>query len=128
MKFLKLIGRILSFVGITVIVLVATLGLMIVLICHGPSESAKELFATTILETGQVKFLASWFLSKDEISNKLQELKNEFPERFEGASDSDIKFQYSKEAHHIANLLNAVGNDYIELLEDYIKLKKNGLK
>ena len=82
MKILKLIGRIFSFVGITVLVLVATLGLMIFLICHGPSESAKELFATTILETGQVKFLANWFLSKDEINeiiskNSLAEMKTE---------------------------------------------------
>ena len=51
-----------------------------------------------------------------------------FKETHPDASESDIRSQYSKEAHHIANLLNAVGNDYIELLEDYIKLKKNGLK
>ena len=59
-----------------------------------------------------------------EYNRRIKEFKKEHPD----ASDSDIKFQYSKEAHHIANLLNAVGNDYIELLEDYIKLKKNGLK
>ena len=53
---------------------------------------------------------------------------NYFKESHPDATDSDIKCQYSKEAHHITNLLNAVGNDYIELLEDYIKLKKNGLK
>ena len=36
-------------------------------ICHGPSEAARDLFVSTILETGQMKFLASWYFSEDEI-------------------------------------------------------------
>ena len=56
-----------------------------VFICHGPSNSAKELFATTILETGQLKFLANVFLSKDEIEsivskNSLQDMNVEIDE------------------------------------------------
>ena len=52
------------------------------MICHGPSESAKELFATTILETGQLKFLANVFLSKEELQeivdkNSLQDMDAE---------------------------------------------------
>lgn len=59
--------------------------LTITLICHGPSNSAKELFATTILETGQLKFLANVFLSKDEIEgivskNSLQDMNVEIDE------------------------------------------------
>ena len=45
---------------------------MIKMICSEISESAKGLFATTLLETGQLKFLASMFLSQEE----LQELVN----------------------------------------------------
>ena len=50
-----------------------------------PSNSAKELFATTILETGQLKFLANVFLSKDEIEgivskNSLQDMNVEIDE------------------------------------------------
>lgn len=37
------------------------------LICHGPSTAARDLFVSTILETGQMKFLASWYFSEDEI-------------------------------------------------------------
>ena len=82
MKILRFIGRTFAFIGVTLGVLVMVLALTIVLICHGPSESAKELFATTILETGQVKFLANWFLSSDEINeilakNSLAEMKAE---------------------------------------------------
>lgn len=36
-------------------------------ICHGPSKAARDLFVSTILETGQMKFLASWYFSEDEI-------------------------------------------------------------
>lgn len=36
-------------------------------ICHGPSEAAKNLFVSTILETGALQFLASWYFSEEEI-------------------------------------------------------------
>ena len=68
MNVVKSIGKIFSFIGITLAVIIITLFLTIFLICHGPSESARNLFVTTILETGQLKFLASVFLSDSEIS------------------------------------------------------------
>ena len=37
------------------------------LICHGPSPAARDLFVSTILETGQMKFLASWYFDEEEI-------------------------------------------------------------
>jgi len=36
-------------------------------ICHGPSRAARDLFVSTILETGAMQFLASWFFSEEEI-------------------------------------------------------------
>ncbi len=71
-KFLGVIGKVLLVILITVAIVVITLFSMIKMICSGISESAKELFATTMLETGQMKFLATMFLSKGE----LQELVN----------------------------------------------------
>lgn len=68
MNVVKSIGKIFSFIGITLAVIIITLFLTIFLICHGPSASARNLFVTTILETGQLKFLASVFLSDSEIS------------------------------------------------------------
>lgn len=47
-----------------------------------------------------------------------------FKENYPNATETEIKNQYNKEAHHIANILNALGEDYIVLLEDYIKLKR----
>lgn len=57
----------LAFVGTTIGAVVILLVMSILLICHGPSMSARQLFVTTVLETGQLKFLASVFLSEDEI-------------------------------------------------------------
>lgn len=81
-KVLSSIGKAFSFLGVTVAMVLVALIFTIVLICHGPSESAKELFATTILETGQLKFLANVFLSKEEIQeivdkNSLQDMQEE---------------------------------------------------
>lgn len=82
MNVVKSIGKIFSFIGITLGVIIITLVLTIFLICHGPSDSARNLFVTTILETGQLKFLASVFLSDSEISeivsqNSLATMKEE---------------------------------------------------
>ena len=50
-----------------IVFLFATIYACCFLITHGPSETAKDLFTTTMLETGQMKFMASWFLSDEEI-------------------------------------------------------------
>lgn len=99
-KALNIIGKVFSFLGITLGMVFIALVLTITLICHGPSESAKELFATTILETGQLKFLANVFLSKDELQkivdkNSLQDMDDEVDK----------------------NLINTEGNKEKELIE-----------
>ena len=99
-KALNVIGKIFSFLGVTLGMIFIALVLTITLICHGPSESAKELFATTILETGQLKFLANVFLSKEELQeivdkNSLQDMDAEVDE----------------------NLINTEGNKEKELIE-----------
>lgn len=68
-KIIGLIGKILITILITILIVLITLIIMIKMICSGISESAKELFATTMLETGQMKFLASMFLSQQELKD-----------------------------------------------------------
>ena len=99
-KALSIIGKVFSFLGITLGMVFIALVFTITLICHGPSESAKELFATTILETGQLKFLANVFLSKDELQKILD--KN---------SLQDMDDEVDK------NLINTEGNKEKELIE-----------
>jgi len=60
------------------LVLVVSLKMM----CSDTSPAAQRMFVTTILETGQLKFLASWFLTPDEIqtivnTNSMKEFNEE---------------------------------------------------
>lgn len=96
MKVVKLIGKSFSFIGIFLGILIVTLFLTIFLICHGPSTSARNLFVTTILETGQLKFLASLFLSDAEISeivsqNSLATMQEEVDTDLINVSDNTNK-------------------------------------
>lgn len=67
----KMIGRWLAWMGIMLgtILLISLIGFYFLLktICHGPSESASNLFVSTILETGAMQFLASLYFSEEEI-------------------------------------------------------------
>lgn len=62
-KSLKIIGKIFSFIGVTIAGLLVAFLMLLFLFSHGPSPKARDMFVTTILETGQVKFLAHIFLS-----------------------------------------------------------------
>ncbi len=66
-KPLKLIAYGLSFVLTFAVILVVTVFVCLKMICGDTSPAAKELLVTTLLETGQMKDVASWFLSAEEI-------------------------------------------------------------
>lgn len=55
--------------------------------CHGPSTTARDLFVSTVLETGAMKFLAGWYFDKDEI---LQITSNNSMAVVEGDVDVDL--------------------------------------
>lgn len=59
--------RFLAVVLTAVAVLALTLVLSMKMICGSTSPSAKRTFVTTMLETGQLKFLVSWFVPSDEV-------------------------------------------------------------
>lgn len=78
-KIAQIIGKVLLVILVTVVMLAGTLYLMLQKCCNGPSESARNLFVTTILETGQMKFLASWVCTDEEIqeivnSNSMEQM------------------------------------------------------
>ncbi len=78
-KILPIIGKILLPIMITIVIVTGTFYLMLKKCCNGPSEAARNLFVTTILETGQMKFLASLVCTPEEIqkivdSNSMQEM------------------------------------------------------
>lgn len=65
-------GKTIIVILTTILAILITLIIMFTMICHGPSSKATELFATTFLETGQMKFIVSMFLSDE----KIQEIVN----------------------------------------------------
>ncbi len=64
---LAIIGKALAFLITFIVILAATLFIMMQIFCHG-STSSRNTFITTVLETGQLKFLASLCLSDEEIA------------------------------------------------------------
>lgn len=62
-----IIGRVMTTIGATLLVVFITLYSAMWIFCHGPSTAARNLFVSTILETGALKFLAGWYFDKDEI-------------------------------------------------------------
>lgn len=78
----KIVLKALAFLLTFVAAIAATLLISLNMICSDRFPSAQQMFVTTILETGQLKFLASWFLTPEEIQtivdqNSMKELNAE---------------------------------------------------
>jgi len=100
-KILGIIGKILLVLIITVAFVAITLVAMIKMICSNISESAKELFATTMLETGQMKFLATMFLSNEEVQklvnkNSVEAMNTEVDTNLINIEDAEKNEEFDK--------------------------------
>lgn len=63
----RILGRVLLVLITLLLITFAGAYTTVWFICHGPSQAARDLFVSTIMETGQMKFLASWYFSEEEI-------------------------------------------------------------
>lgn len=61
-------GKFLLIILTTLVAIILALVLIIATIIKGPSPAAQNTFVTTVLESGNFKFVASLFLSEDEIN------------------------------------------------------------
>ena len=82
MKVVKIILKGLSFVGIFLLMVIITLYSSLLLICYGPSKSARNILITTLLETGALKFVVNLVLPDSKIdeivnANSLKEFTTE---------------------------------------------------
>ena len=103
MKVLKFIGKFFSFIGIFLGVLLVVVYSAGLIFCYGPSVHARNLFVTTMLETGQMKFVVKLFMS----DKKVQEIV-----------DSNSMATFDEEMDN--SLIDTEGNkdkDGIELVE-----------
>lgn len=99
-KTLKLILKALSFLGVLILVCVITLYATFLLICYGPSKKARNIFVTTFLETGALKFVVNLVLP----DSKVQEIVN---------SNSLVEMNADVDA----NLIEVKKEDTIEIEE-----------
>lgn len=86
-KALTITGRVFAVIGITLLAVVVGLYGMLWICCHGPSESARNLFVGTFLETGALKFVPSIYFSKAEIE---EITNNNSREHLDEEVDKDI--------------------------------------
>jgi exopolysaccharide biosynthesis protein len=76
------IGRVLLVIFTFLLAVVLALGITIKMICSDSFPSAQKMFVTTVLESGQLKFLAGLFLSPEQVQaivdeNSMKELNAE---------------------------------------------------
>lgn len=69
----KICLRALAVLAAVLLALIATLMIAMSMMCSDTFPSAQQVFVTTVLETGQLKFLASWFLSAEKIQSIVDE-------------------------------------------------------
>ncbi len=108
---MKNIGRVFACIGTAVAGLLLTLVLVMNVICNGGSETAREIFVSTILETGALKFLASWYLSSEEINEIVN--KNSMDQFNEEVNTELITVVAGNEEVKSRNLSNSVSSEVI---------------
>lgn len=86
-KAFVVIGKILSFIGVTLFGVLLAVILIVFMFCHGSSQKARDMFVTTMLETGQVKFVVKWFLSDKQIK---EIVKNNSLKDMDAEVDTDL--------------------------------------
>ncbi len=93
------IGRVLLVIFTFLLAVVLALGITIKMICSDSFPSAQKMFVTTVLESGQLKFLAGLFLSPEQVQaivdeNSMKELNAEVNSdliSFDNSTNTDQK-------------------------------------
>lgn len=81
------VGKIALVFVVTVVFILSTALISVKMICGNTSPAAKQMFVTTLLETGQMKWFASLFLSADEIKALVD---GNSMDRFTGEIDTSL--------------------------------------
>ena len=102
-KYLQILGRAFSFIGITLLMIVICLYFVMLVCAKGPSERVKEIFVLSVKESSAGGFLANIYLSGEEIeeiqkANTVEETEEvtdvsivsvNAAEQFEAAADNE---------------------------------------
>ncbi len=110
-----------------VLALVIALGTIV----HGPSQAARDLFVTTVLESGQLKFVASLFLSDEEISDivsrtSMEQMDTNIDSGLIQVSDGDAEEsgeQYDENGIEIVEISGSTFYAKLMIVQDPSKIK-----
>lgn len=97
-----------SYLAATILAILLTLTITVYLFCKGPSPKAGNLFVTTFLETGQMKFVANLFLNSKEINKILSE--NSLKEMHNNVEEELIKVTNNKK--ELIEIHDISGNNF----------------
>ena len=94
----------LAFLFTFILILFLVLYIFCAMACSGKRPNAQKTFVTTMLETGQLKFVVGWFLTEDEIgeivrSNSMEDLNAEVDESLITVRPSETL--YREEVHEV---------------------------
>ncbi len=108
---LRNLGRVGLMLVTFLAVIFLTLYFTMLMICNGNSPAARETFVNTILETGQLKFLASWYLSKAEINEVMAKNKRE---ALNDSVDSSL-IRFNEEITDLGNGVVSVNENDVDI-------------
>lgn len=105
-----IIGHTLSIIGVVLLALIIFLYALMAVVIHGPSESAKELFVNTCMETSFAKKFPPLYLSDEEINKIISKNQVITPE---DSTDQDaIDFDQKNEEQPELELIEVSGDTY----------------
>ena len=113
-KIFKGIGIVLSFILIFIVAVFLTLCGTFIMIINGPSEAARDMFVTTFLETGQMKFVVKIFV-KDEVVEQIVN-KNSMDEFDVEMDDTLINIDENAEPTKEISIESVTGNTFFAKL------------
>lgn len=110
---LQFIGRFFTFLGITLVLLIAALYGVMWVLAKGPSPAAGELFVRSVRETSAIGFLANWFYTDEEIAAIISPKEQEEEERLDtGLIDVPQKTPEGEEDGESLEILDITGATY----------------
>ena len=108
-RFFKVLRRIFLILLITIVWLVAVLYISIRIICYGPSTQARDIFVTTMLETGQLKWVVGMFMSNEDVQKIVN--ANSMVEMKENSNSDLINVDNAQEDNTPDIVVETVGGD-----------------
>lgn len=108
----RFVGRFFAVLGTTLLSILLLLVASSYMLCNGPSVTARNMFTTTMLETGALKFVPSLFLSKEEIADIVNSNSVYQPDT---TTDADVPFEDRNEEVPLDSieLLDVVGDTFV---------------